>query len=112
MRPHNQIESHAVRYEIQRYRYAVDGRVPNGGCHDVGNLFVILSAEYCGEYLDEVALADQQEKYGQLHLGLLNLPIGGRVVTQLLREDPAHLVEDEGVEEADQKCDQVELSLA
>jgi hypothetical protein len=57
-------------------------------------------------------LAYHQEEDGQLHLGLLDLPIGGRVVTQLLCEDPTQLVVDEGVEQADQECNQVELGVA
>jgi hypothetical protein len=57
-------------------------------------------------------LAYQQEEDDQLHLGLLDLPIGGRVVSQLLREDPTQLIVDEDVEQADQQCNQVELGVA
>jgi hypothetical protein len=51
-------------------------------------------------------------KEDELHLGLLDLPIGGRVVAQLLREDPTQPVVDEGVEQADEQCNHVELGVA
>ena len=110
--PHYQIECHAVRYEVQRYGYAVNGSVGYLGRHDVGDLLIIGRTEDGGEYLDEVALADQQEEEDELYLGLLDLPIGRRVVAQLLREDPTQPVVDEGVEEADEQCYYVELGVA